>query len=100
MSEIVLRPIGIVHSPIKKGDVAPRQSIWSDIEGEIEIFPEFVEGLDGLGELDRVMVVFQFDRSDDYSLKVIPPHRNKPCGVFASRAPRRPNQIGLYVTRG
>lgn len=95
MKEIIIRPIGIIHSPLKTGKDAPRQSIWSDHEGEIEIFSEFAEGLDGVGDLDAIMVVFNFDRSEDYDLKVTPPHRDSPCGVFASRAPRRPNQIGV-----
>lgn len=99
MSDIILRPIGVVHSPIKDSHDAPRQPKWSNFEGEIEIFPEFVDGLDGVEKLDSIVVVFHFDRSEGFDLMVKPPHLDSMCGVFASRSPRRPNQIGISTLK-
>jgi tRNA-Thr(GGU) m(6)t(6)A37 methyltransferase TsaA len=99
MSDIVYRPIGVVHSPIKDSRNAPRQPKWSNFEGEIEIFPEFVEGLNGIEKLNSIVVVFHFDRSEGYDLMVQPPHLDSMCGVFASRSPRRPNQIGISTLK-
>ncbi len=99
MKDIIFKPIGVVHSPLKDGRDAPRQPKWSEFEGEIEIFPEFAEGLEGLEKLDSIVVVFNFDRSEGFSMKVTPPHRDRECGVFASRSPRRPNGIGISTLK-
>lgn len=99
MKEIIFKPIGVVHSPLKDGSSAPRQPKWSEFEGEIEIFPEFAEGLEGLEDLESIVVVFNFDRHEGYSMKVTPPHRTSECGVFASRSPRRPNGIGISTLK-
>ncbi|HDR90716.1 MAG TPA: tRNA (N6-threonylcarbamoyladenosine(37)-N6)-methyltransferase TrmO [candidate division Zixibacteria bacterium] len=69
------------------------------MKGEIEIYPEFAEGLEGLEKLDAIVVVFNFDRSEGFSMKVTPPHRDTECGVFASRSPRRPNAIGVSTLK-
>ena len=92
-------PIGIIHSPFKEVSEAPRWGTLTDEEGEIEIFPEFEEGLEGIEKYSQIEVIFLFHKSSGYRLKVIPPHETKERGVFASRAPRRPNPIGLTVMK-
>ncbi len=83
-----LRPIGVVRSV--RGDVS-----------EIEIRPELAEGLFRLEENEKVLILFIFDRSEGYDLKVHPKGdpRNPLAGVFATRSPRRPNPIGATVVR-
>ena len=83
-----LRPIGTVRSV--KGDI-----------GEIEIDLELADGLFRLEESEKVLVLFIFDRSEGYDLRVHPKGdvRNPLVGVFASRSPRRPNPIGVTVVK-
>ena len=83
-----LRPIGTVRSV--KGDIS-----------EIEIDPELADGLFRLEESEKILVLFVFDRSDGYELKVHPKGdvKNPLVGVFASRSPRRPNPVGATVVK-
>lgn len=90
-----LEPIGIIHTPFKNPEETPRWGTITDELGEIEIFPQYEEGLDGLENYSQIEVIFLFHCSKTRPLKVIPPHDNKARGVFASRAPVRPNPIGL-----
>jgi len=96
MNKIEMRPIGYVRSPIKDRSMAPIQPEGGkDIRGTIEIMPEFVEGLRDLEGFSRIQVIFHLHESEDYSLTVIPFLDDRERGVFSTRAPRRPNPIGL-----
>ncbi len=90
-----LEPIGIIHTPFKTVEETPRWGTITDELGEIEVYPQYEEGLDGLENYSQIEVIFLFHHSKARPLKVIPPHDNKERGVFASRAPVRPNPIGL-----
>jgi len=84
-----LRPIGRVAGAQVGG------------RSEIDVLPEYAEGLYRIEELDRLVVLFLFDRSDKVELKVHPrgDPMNPLVGVFASRSPDRPNHIGMTVVR-
>lgn len=64
---------------------------------DIEISPEFSEGLFRIEELSELDIIFIFDRSEGYDLKVHP--KGDPdiplTGLFTTRSPRRPNPLGL-----
>ena len=98
------QPIGVVRSPYKEpADLPPPAfappRFFERSTGEIEIFPEFAAGLDGLEGFSHIIVLFHFHRSGPAKLKVVPPGRSKPRGVFATRSPHRPNPLGLSVLR-
>ena len=97
----VCSPIGIVHSPYKEKGSAPRQGRMTNDISELEIFPQFAEGLDGLFAGDDIFVLCWFDRSDRDVLKV--PSRREPAGelrgVFSTRSPARPNPISLTLVK-
>ncbi len=100
MQEIVYRPIGIVHSPFKETKGVPIQpSGGRDIEGYVEVFPEYAEGLEDLEGFSYIILIVHLHLSKGYSLRVIPYMDDEPRGVFATRAPRRPNPIGISVVR-
>ena len=61
------------------------------------MLPEFVEGLQDLDGFSHIILLYQFDRSEGYDLKVIPFLDGQPHGLFSTRAPRRPNPIGMSV---
>jgi tRNA-Thr(GGU) m(6)t(6)A37 methyltransferase TsaA len=99
-----LRPIGIVHSPFGEPTDIPREwncreGAFDAVAGDLEIFPEHAEGLDGLEPGASLIVLFAFHKAGYSHLKVTPPGETEPRGVFASRSPHRPNPIGMTVVR-
>ncbi|MDI6644825.1 MAG: tRNA (N6-threonylcarbamoyladenosine(37)-N6)-methyltransferase TrmO [Methanobacteriaceae archaeon] len=92
-----LEPIGIIHSPYQERGDAPRQGRNSENLCKIEIFSEFVEGLDGIERYENLIILYWLDRSSEKLLKVIPPGQTRERGVFATRAPTRPNPIAFCM---
>ncbi|MGE5740589.1 MAG: TrmO family methyltransferase, partial [Candidatus Aminicenantes bacterium RBG_16_66_30] len=93
-SGVRLRPVGVVRSRFKEpADLPPPAfappRFFERSTGEIEIFPEFEPGLDGLGGFSHIIVLFHFHRAGGAKLKVVPPGESKPRGVFATRSPHR-----------
>ncbi|MBN1181322.1 MAG: tRNA (N6-threonylcarbamoyladenosine(37)-N6)-methyltransferase TrmO [Bacteroidales bacterium] len=100
MDNIIYQPIGIIHSPFNKPEGMPIQPASAKgIQGEIEIFPEFAAGLKDIEGFSHLIILFQFHLSEGYNLEVTPFLDNVKHGIFATRAPRRPNQIGLSVVK-
>lgn len=93
------KPIGVIHSPYKSHEEAPIQPIFSDAIGEVEVFPEYKDGLKDLDGFSHIILLYHFHRSDGYSLHVKPYLDDTPRGLFATRAPRRPNPIGLSIVK-
>lgn len=92
-----LTPIGVIHSPYRKKGDAPHQGRHSLTTSEIEIFPEYADGLNDIAELPHLIVLYWLDRADRSMLMAVPPHSKKEHGVFATRSPNRPNPIGFAV---
>ena len=69
------------------------------IEGTVEIFPEYVEGLDDLEGFSHIILIYHFHLVKKTLLKVKPYMDNKLHGVFATRSPSRPNPIGISTVR-
>ncbi len=91
MAEI--REIGVVHSSFKES-ADPYE--MRKHESRITVFESFEEGLYGIEENSHILVIFHFDRSVDYTLKG-PRYHGEVKGVFASRSPRRPGNVGCTV---
>ena len=93
-------PIGIIHSPYKTPAGTPIQPTGSiGIEGSIEIFPDYAAGLKDLEGFSHIFILYHFHLSREYSLEVKPFLDDQKRGLFATRAPSRPNPIGLSVVR-
>ena len=100
MNEIKYTPIGVIHSQFKEPKGIPIQpSVAKGIEGTIEVFPEYAEGLQDVEGFSHIILVFHFHLVRKSSLKVKPYLDNKNRGVFSTRAPSRPNPIGISVVR-
>jgi tRNA-Thr(GGU) m(6)t(6)A37 methyltransferase TsaA len=95
---LVLRPIGIVRSPFRERSAAPRQpALARDVRGTIELHSS-AELLDALADLERwshIWVVYWFHLNAHYRPKVEAPRSRAKRGVLSTRAPYRPNPIGL-----
>ncbi len=100
MSEIEYRPIGIVHSPFKEPKGTPIQPKAAEgIEGTVEVFSEYVEGMKDLGGFSHIILIYHFHLCKRSLLQVKPFMDDQMHGVFATRAPSRPNPIGISVVR-
>jgi len=102
--EFLVKPIGLVHSPFKKKeDIKPEKYVhpqgFDDIEGELEIFKEYEQGLADTEGFSHLILIFAFHLSEGYSLMANPFLDQKPRGLFATRSPFRPNPIGLTVVK-
>jgi tRNA-Thr(GGU) m(6)t(6)A37 methyltransferase TsaA len=92
--------IGIVHSPFTELEGMPIQpSRAKDVRGSVEVFPGFVDGLADLDGFSHIVLLCHLHASSGYQLRVVPYLDNEARGLFATRAPRRPNPIGLSVVR-
>ena len=95
-----LTPIGLIHSPYKDLQGMPIQpSGAAGVEGTAEVYPEYQAGLKDLDGFSHLILLYEFHLSQGYKLEVVPFLDNQPHGLFATRAPRRPNPIGLSVVK-
>jgi tRNA (adenine37-N6)-methyltransferase len=98
--EFVMHPIGLIHTPFRERTGMPIQSARSDTQGTVEIYPQFLEGLDGIEDFSRVYFIYAFHLSEPLkSLKVRPFLDDHFYGVFSTRYPSRPNPIGLSIVQ-
>jgi tRNA-Thr(GGU) m(6)t(6)A37 methyltransferase TsaA len=92
-----LKPIGIIHSPIKNTGKAPYQGYKSEVISQIEVFKEFEEGLKDIEGFSHIIVIYWFNRSQGYHLLVKTPWDDSLHGLFTTRSPHRPCPLGLTV---
>ena len=98
MSAIIFKPIGVIHSPFKEPKGTPIQpTAAKGIRGTIELFKEYTEGLKDLSDFTYIFVLYQFHLSKKSSLTVVPFMDTRTHGLFSTRAPNRPNQIGISI---
>jgi len=98
--KIVFQPIGVIHSPFTEPKGMPIQAAGAaGIMGTAEVFEEFHPGLKDLEGFSHIILLYHFHRSQGYSLQIVPFMDSQVRGLFATRAPKRPNPIGLSVVR-
>ncbi|MFA5555198.1 MAG: tRNA (N6-threonylcarbamoyladenosine(37)-N6)-methyltransferase TrmO [Phycisphaerae bacterium] len=94
------KPIGIIHSPFKTAQGTPIQAgLAKESQGIVEIFPEYADGLKDIEGFDRIWLLFWIDKAAPAKLLVKPYLDTVQRGVFATRAPSRPNPIGLSCVK-
>ena len=108
MPEIVFKPIGEIKAHFSDSDIRAEAK---DLEGELEIYPEFAPALEGIDGYSHLFVLAYFDRlrPDQIGPLQVKPRRlvNRGfkldelplLGVFALDSPTRPNPIGLTLVR-
>ena len=108
MERLTLTPIGIVHSEHREPFRTPIQPVCAEgSSGRVEVFAEYAEGLDDIEGYSHLHLIYWFHRAADIAssvagpspLKVVPFLDDVPRGVFATRAPTRPNPLGLSLVR-
>ena len=97
---IAYQQIGIIRSPFHETEGMPIQPAAAlSVQGTVEVFPEFALGLRDLDGFSHIILIYHFHRSNGCTLLVTPFMDSVQRGVFATRAPKRPNPIGLSVVR-
>ena len=92
--------IGRVDTPFQRATGTPVQPCRAGgVEGRIELHRPYVEGLKDLEGFDRIWLIFWCDRSAEAKLRVVPYLDTVEHGLFATRAPARPNPLGLSCVR-
>jgi tRNA-Thr(GGU) m(6)t(6)A37 methyltransferase TsaA len=92
---ITYTPIGTVHSPFtERADMPIQPTGAAGVEGTVELFKEFKDGLADLEGFSHIILLYHFHRSRDYKPQVVPFMDSEPRGLFSTRAPDRPNPSG------
>ncbi len=100
VSDIIFSPIGVIHTPFTNLENMPIQPAGAKgVTGEVHVLEQFQEGLTDLDGFSHIYLLYHFHMNDSFKLKVKPFMDNQERGLFSTRAPRRPNMIGLSVVR-
>jgi tRNA-Thr(GGU) m(6)t(6)A37 methyltransferase TsaA len=98
MDEFKYRTIGVIYSPHKDPAGTPIQPTAAlGIQGKVEVLPQYRKGLQDLIGFSHIILLYHFDRVRETKLLVKPFLDNELRGVFATRAPARPNPIGFSI---
>ena len=95
---IEMKPIGVIHTPFKQLEGMPIQPAGAvGVQGTVKLFAEFQAGLKDVDGFSHLILLYHLHRSRDFQLEVVPFLDDKPMGLFATRAPKRPNPIGFSI---
>ncbi len=98
--QIIYRPIGWIHSPHHQAKGAPIQPSGArEVAGWVELQPRFIPALKDLDGFSHLILIYHFHRCRQYQPEVRPFLDQQTHGLFATRAPARPNPIGISVVR-
>lgn len=97
---IVFTPIGIIHSPFQGLEDMPIQPTGAaGVKGRVEVFADYRPGLKDLDGFSHIILLYHFHHSNSFNLQLVPFMDTEQHGVFATRAPKRPNPIGLSIVK-
>jgi tRNA-Thr(GGU) m(6)t(6)A37 methyltransferase TsaA len=100
MKRIQYEPIGMIRTPFKSVSGMPIQPVGAGkIGGTVVVAAKYRAGLKDLQGFSHIILLYHFHKSRGYQPRVIPFLDARPRGLFATRAPARPNPIGLSVVR-
>jgi len=95
---ITYQPIGVIHSEHVVAEQTPIQSTYAKgCKGRAEVFPAYAQGLRDLEGFSHIYLIYHFHQAGPAKLLVTPFLQDVTRGVFATRAPCRPNAIGLSI---
>jgi tRNA (adenine37-N6)-methyltransferase len=97
--EYIMQTIGTIYSPFTQLEGMPIQASRSQAIGQVSIFPQYAEGLEGLEGFSHIFLLYAFHCSTGYELTVKPFLDDVQHGLFATRFPFRPNPLGLSLVR-
>jgi len=97
---IELKPIGIIRTPFTELEGMPIQPTGAaGVRGTVQVFKAYQAGLKDLDGFSHIFLLYHFHHSQGFNLEVVPFMDTKSRGLFATRAPKRPNPIGLSIVQ-
>jgi len=97
---IAFNPIGVIHTPFMHLEGMPIQPTGAvGVTGSVEVFEAYEKGLRDLEGFSHIILLYHFHRSRGFNLHVVPFLDTQSRGLFSTRAPKRPNGIGMSVVR-
>jgi tRNA-Thr(GGU) m(6)t(6)A37 methyltransferase TsaA len=95
-----LNPIGVIHSSFIEARDTPIQPVFAEgSQGVVEVYEPYRQGLKDLEGFERIWLIYWFHRASRPRLLVKPYMDDTERGLFATRAPCRPNPIGISAVR-
>jgi len=100
MNQIIMYPIGVIHSPYKEGKDIPIQGRFKDdVEAWVELNDEYAKGLNDLENFSHCILLYYFHKSHKENIEGKPFLEEDKHGIFAIRSPHRPNHIGVSIVK-
>ncbi|MBV5281800.1 MAG: tRNA (N6-threonylcarbamoyladenosine(37)-N6)-methyltransferase TrmO [Paludibacter sp.] len=100
MEEIIIKPIGVIHTPHTDVKNMPIQPVAAEgIKGYIELLPEYAAGLKDIEGFSHLTLLYHFHKIKGFELAVVPFMDTEVRGIFSCKAPKRPNAIGLSTVK-
>ncbi len=97
-SIIRYKPIGIIRSGHVEVALTPMQPVYArGCQGRVEMFQEFEDGLTGLEGFSHIYLIYHFNKAGPVQLNSKPLPHGVEVGIFSTRAPLRPNAVGLSI---
>jgi len=97
---MIFKQIGIISTPFKKREGMPIQPRGAKgVKGKIVMNKEFSIGLNDLNGFSHIILIYYFHKSEGFELETKPFLDHKKRGIFSTRAPKRPNSIGISVVK-
>lgn len=92
--------LGVIHSPFTQAAGTPIQPARArGAEGWVDLEPAWAPALKDLAGFDRIWLLYWFSRASEPQTEVIPYRDTVAHGLFSTRAPARPNPIGMSSVR-
>jgi len=100
MEQIILHPIGKIHSPYKQTKDIPIQGLFNpEVEAWVELKNRYVRGLKDLDGFSHAIILYYFHQSHREVIIGRPFLESNKHGIFAIRSPHRPNHVGLSIVK-
>jgi tRNA-Thr(GGU) m(6)t(6)A37 methyltransferase TsaA len=97
---VEFKTIGVIRTPFVEAPGTPVQATYGQgIEGEVWVDEFCAPALDGIECFERIWLIYWMDRAGSFKTRVVPYRDTREYGLFATRAPNRPNPIGLSAVR-
>jgi tRNA-Thr(GGU) m(6)t(6)A37 methyltransferase TsaA len=97
--EFTVKPIGVIRTPFKSSTDTPIQSSNSDAIGHVEISAEYLDALKSLDGFSHIILLYWFHKAKPPMMRMKPYLDTEDHGLFAIRAPSRPNPIGMSIVK-
>ena len=98
LEKVIYQPIGIIRSPFQQlVDIPIQPSAALGVQGRVEVNARYREGLADLVGFSHLILIYHFHQVTGFEMKVVPFLDTRERGLFATRAPKRPNPIGLSI---